>query len=112
MAYALLVAQTLVSVAAMALIGQLLVGAFNWPRRHENLVYRLFEIIARPVVKAVRWVTPKVVLDKHIPVGAFMLLLFAYFILGLEHRDVCKADVNQAGCEKWAAAWNTQGTRQ
>jgi uncharacterized protein YggT (Ycf19 family) len=112
MAYALLVAQTLVFVAGMALLGQLLVGAFNWPRRHENLVYRLFEIIASPVVKLVRWVTPRVVLDKHVPIGAFMLLLFAYFVLGMEHRDVCRADSSQAGCEKWAAAWNPGSVRQ
>lgn len=106
MAFALLLAQTLVMVAGLALIGQLLVGAFNWPRRRQNLVYRLFETIASPVVKLVRWVTPKVVLDQHIPIAAFLLVVFAYFWLGFEHRAVCRADTAQAGCEKWAAAWS------
>lgn len=106
MAFYWLVAQTLVGVAGMALLGQLLVAAFNWRRRTDNLLYRLFELIARPVVKLVRLVTPKVVLDRHIPIGAFMVLFFAYFWLGFEHREACKAQVNQAGCAKWAAAWS------
>ena len=48
MAFALLVLQTLVLVAGLALLGQGLVGAFNWPRRRQNLVWRLFEVIASP----------------------------------------------------------------
>ncbi len=106
MAFALLLAQTLVMVAGLALIGQLLVGAFNWPRRRQNLVYRLFETIASPVVKLLRWVTPKVVLDQHIPIAAFLVVVFAYFWLGFEHRAACRNDLAQAGCEKWVAAWS------
>lgn len=106
MAFLWLVAQTLVLVAGLALIGQLLVGAFNWTRRRDNLLYRLFELIARPAVKLVRLITPKIVLDRHVPLATFAILFFAYFFLGLAHRDSCKAQINQAGCEKWAAAWN------
>lgn len=111
MAFALLVAQTLVLVAGLALLGQLVVGVFSWGRRHNNFFYQLFELIARPAVKLVRLVTPKVVLDRHIPIGAFMLLLFAYFWLGFEHRESCKAQVDQRGCEKWAAAWNDPASK-
>jgi hypothetical protein len=108
-AFALLAAQTLVLVAGLALLGQGLVGIFNWRARQRNLVYRLFQLVASPVVKIVRLVTPKVVIDQHIPIAAFLLLFFVYFWLGFEHRDACRADVAQAGCEKWAAAW-TGGT--
>jgi uncharacterized protein YggT (Ycf19 family) len=106
MAFALLALQTLILVAGLALLGQGMVAIFNWPGRRQNLVYRLFELIASPVVKVIRWITPKVVLDQHIPIAAFLVLLFAYFWLGFEHRSVCRSDVNQPGCERWAAAWN------
>ena len=109
MAFALLAAQTIVLVAGLALLGQLLVGAFNWSARNQNIVYRTFQLVARPVVKLVRLVTPKVVLDQHIPIAAFMVLFFAYFWLGFEHRASCRADVAQPGCEKWAAAWSAGG---
>ena len=111
-AFALLAVQTLVLVAGLALLGQLLVGAFNWRARQQNLVYRLFQLIASPVVKMVRFVTPKVVIDQHIPIAAFLLLFFAYFYLGFEHRSACQADVAQAGCEKWASAWNDATVKQ
>lgn len=104
-------AQTLVLVAGLALMGQLLVGAFNWSQRHNNLLFRVFEIIARPVVKVVRLISPKVVLDRHVPAAAFMIMLVVYFWLGFEHRDACKAQVSQSGCEKWAAAWNQPAAR-
>jgi ABC-type uncharacterized transport system permease subunit len=106
MAFALLAAQTIVLVAALALLGQGVVGIFNWRARQQNLVYRVFQTVASPVVKLVRLVTPKVVLDQHIPAAAFLVLFFAYFWLGFEHRSSCRADVTQAGCEKWAAAWS------
>jgi uncharacterized protein YggT (Ycf19 family) len=112
MAFALLVLQTLVLVAGLALLGQGVVGIFNWPGRRQNLVYRLFELIASPVVKVIRWITPKVVLDQHIPIAAFMVLFFAYFWLGFEHRSVCRTDPAQAGCEKWAAAWSEGAPKQ
>lgn len=111
MAFFLLVAQTLVLVAGLALLGQLLVGAFNWSRRRDNLLYRLFELIASPLVRLVRLVTPKIVLDRHVPVAAFMITLFAYFWLGFEHRQVCRAEFSQPGCEKWASAWNQSPPR-
>jgi uncharacterized protein YggT (Ycf19 family) len=100
----LVVLHTLILVAGLSLLGQGIVGIFNWRRRHDNFVYQLFAIITRPVVMAVRAVTPRVVLDEHVPLVAFLLLLIGYFAVGLWHRDVCLDDLTQAGCAKWAAA--------
>jgi hypothetical protein len=108
MALYILMAQTVVLVAGLALLGQAMVGAFNCAKRSDNLLYRLFELIARPVVKVVRVLSPKVVLDRHVPFAAFMLLVILYFWLGFEHRDSCRAQLNQPACEKWAEAWSQQ----
>ena len=111
MAFALLIAQSLVLVNGLALLGQLLVGAFNWPARQQNIVYRLFQVIASPAVKLVRLVTPRIVLDRHIPIAAFLLLFFAYFWLGFQVREVCRQDLGQPGCGKWAEATPGKGDR-
>lgn len=100
----LIILQTLMLVALLALFGQLIVGAFNWRRRNENVVYQLLGIVARPVVRLVRLVTPRIVLDQHVPIVAFLLLFFGYFALGFWHRDVCLQNITQPGCEKWAAS--------
>jgi len=100
----LVILHTLIMVAGLSLLGQGIVGVFNWRRRHENFVYQLFSIITKPVVSFVRLITPRVILDQHVPLVAFMMLLFGYFGVGLWHRDVCLQDLSQAGCAKWAAA--------
>jgi hypothetical protein len=101
-AFYLSVLKALIEVALLALAGQLLVGIFNWNRRHENFVYQLLGIIAKPVVKFVRLVTPRVVLDRHIPIAAFLLLVFAWLGAGLWKINACSADMTQASCEDLA----------
>jgi len=110
MALVLLVLQTLILVAGLALFGQFVVGIFNWGRRHDNFVYQLFTIVTKPVVGLVRAVTPRVILDQHVPAVAFLVLFLGYFAVGLWHRDVCMDNVAAHGCERWAAAW--QGAAQ
>jgi uncharacterized protein YggT (Ycf19 family) len=104
MAFVLLIAHTLLFVAAMALLAQFLVGIFSWSRRHQNVVYQLLGIVSRPVVRAVRVITPRIVLDAHVPLVAFLLCTIAYFAIGFGHREVCLSDLSQRGCEKWAEA--------
>jgi uncharacterized protein YggT (Ycf19 family) len=100
----LVILHTLILVAGLSLLGQGIVGVFNWRRRHENFVYQLFSIVSRPMVSLVRLITPRVILDEHVPLVAFLLLLFGYFGVGLWHREVCLQDLTQTGCAKWAAA--------
>jgi hypothetical protein len=112
MALVLVVLQTLIMVAALALLGQFIVGIFNWNRRQENFVYQLFQmcirdrfqVLTRPVVAVMRRLTPRVVLDQHVPLVAFLILFFCYFAIGFWHRDVCLQDLTQLGCAKWAEA--------
>lgn len=103
MALTLLILQQVLAIAGLALLAQLLVGAFNWGRRNQNPIYRLFQLIASPAVKLVRLVTPRFVLDQHIPIATFMLLFFLYLWLGIEQRNVCLKELSQPGCERWAA---------
>jgi uncharacterized protein YggT (Ycf19 family) len=104
MALLLLIAQTLILIAGLALMSQFIVGVFNWGRREENVVYQLLAIVTRPAVRVVRRITPRAVIDRHVPIVAFLLCLFAYFAVGYYHRDVCLTDLTQRGCQKWLEA--------
>lgn len=105
MALLWVILQSLILVAALSLFGQFLVGIFNWGRRHENFVYQLFGVVARPVVRLVRLVTPRIIIDGHVPAVAFLLLFIAYFAVGFAHREACMDDIEQAGCARWQQAW-------
>ncbi len=104
MALALLIVRELFWLAALFLAAQLAVGLFNWRRRNDNPVYQMLAIVTRPVVRLARLITPRLIIDAHVPIVAFMLLLFGFFAIGWWQRDVCLGDLAQDGCARWAAA--------
>jgi hypothetical protein len=79
--FVLSVLRALVEVALLALLGQGAVALLAGARRHTNPVYQLFAIVTKPVIRAVRFITPKPVLDKHVPFVAFFLLFWLWIFL-------------------------------
>ena len=57
----------------------------------QNFFYRLLQIVASPVVKPCRWITPKFVTDRQLPLVAFSLLLVGYFWTMFAIADSCMA---------------------
>jgi len=49
--------------------------------RDQNTFYVIFKTITSPVLKATRWITPRVILDRHLGLVAFFLLIVLW--LGL-----------------------------
>ena len=102
MALTLLVVKNLLFVALFALLGQWIVGIFNWGKREQNVIWQLFAVIAKPFTWLVRKLTPRQVLDQHIPLATLLVLLFATLFISTSHREVCLKDLNQTGCERYA----------
>ena len=65
-------------------------------RRATNPVYRLFQVVTAPVIRGVRFITPRLVIDRHIPVVSFFLLFWLWILLAYLKRIVCVA--NQLNC--------------
>lgn len=65
-------------IALMALLGQGLLGLLAGAKRAQNIFYQVLQIIGRPFVWVARRVTPKLVLDRHVPLVAFLLLVFIW----------------------------------
>jgi len=83
------IVRTLVEVAGWALIGQGVLAIFAGAARQQNLVYKVFQIITSPVVKAVRFITPRFILDAHIPLIAFFLLFWIWIALAVWKQRIC-----------------------
>jgi hypothetical protein len=81
----------------MALIAQFVVDIFAWRRRHQNAVYKLFEVVGSPFTR-VRLIMPKFVLDRHIPLATFFLLLILWLVALFELAASCRADPQQRAC--------------
>lgn len=81
--------RTLVEVAGFALLGQGALAILAGKYREQNLFYRTLRIVTGPVVRAVRFITPRIILDAHIPVLAFFLLFWLWIVLALAKRHLC-----------------------
>lgn len=79
-------------VALLALLGQGVLALLAGARRATNPVYRLFQIITEPVMKGVRLITPKAILDKHLPFVAFFLLFWLWILLAYVKRNLCQIE--------------------
>lgn len=71
----------LIEIALFALIGQ---GGMNVLARMmgqppaTNVAYRVFKIVTSPVVRTCRWITPRFIADRHLPLVAFSLLVVGF----------------------------------
>jgi hypothetical protein len=66
--------KALTEVAAVGMLGQGLLYVLAGRRRDQNIVYQLFQTITSPVMKATRFITPRIVLDRHIWLVSVLLL--------------------------------------
>ena len=90
--------QLVLYIALLALVGQGALYVLAGARRDSNFFYRLLQVISKPFTVPVRWITPKQVDDRHVPVVTFLLLLIAYAVVTFEKINLCMA-ANMVGCQ-------------
>lgn len=76
-------------IALLAMAGQWVLGLLAGRGRESNFFYRLLQILTSPVVKAVRLITPRFVLDRHIPLAAFLALLSVWLVSTIAKINLC-----------------------
>lgn len=81
--------RTLVEVAGFALLGQGVLALLAGKYREQNLFYRVLRIVTGPVVRVVRFITPRLILDTHVPVLTFFLLFWLWIMLAFAKRHLC-----------------------
>ena len=88
MQFVLALVHEVVKFVGLLLLGQLLVYALSFGRHDSNPIYRLFRFLTSPVVRAVRWITPAKVADRHVPVVSFLLLFWVWALLIFVRLDL------------------------
>lgn len=76
-------------IALMALAGQWVLGLLAGAKRDQNLFYQLFQVLTRPLIAGARMLAPRVVLDRHLPLVAFLLLSFVWVVATITKIDIC-----------------------
>ena len=81
--------KVIAEVALLALFGQWVLGLLAGPQKDRNLFYQILQIVGKPFVSLARLITPRVVLDRHVPLVAFLLLLFVWIGVTLLKIQTC-----------------------
>ena len=89
--------QLVLYIALLALLGQGVLFMLAGARRDGNFFYRLLQVVSKPFTVPVRWITPRQVDDRHVPVVTFLLLLIVYAVVTFEKINLCMA-ANMVGC--------------
>lgn len=76
-------------IALLCIAGQWLLGLLAGARRDTNTFYRLFQVLTGPFVRGARLITPKVVIDRHVPLVAFLLLVFIWVAVTVVKINIC-----------------------
>ena len=71
----IVILKALTEVAGVAFFGQGVLWVIAGAKRDQNVVYKLFKTLTSPVTRVTRIVTPRIILDAHIGLVAFFLLM-------------------------------------
>jgi len=91
------IAQLVLYIALLALVGQALLFVLAGANRDRNIFYQLLQIVSKPFTVLVRKFTPKQVDDRHVPLVTFFLLLIVYAVVTFEKISLC-VEAGMEGC--------------
>lgn len=79
----------LAEIALLALLGQWVVGLLAGATRGSNPIYRVLQLVGQPWVRAARWISPPLVLERHLPLVAFLVLLLIWAAAAITKIRIC-----------------------
>lgn len=83
-------------IVGLCLIGQGVLYVLAGASREKNLPYRLLRTVTAPVVKALRFVTPRFVLDQHLGLLAFLVVFLVWYWAGNTKLMLCLTEHQQS----------------
>lgn len=97
---AVVIIKSLAELSAMFIVGQGILYVLAAKNRDTNLFYGLFRVITRPLYAAARAITPRAILDRHVPYVALILIFWIWVFATYAKIDLCTS--GQVQCEQSA----------
>jgi hypothetical protein len=89
MLFTVSIIKLIAEVALLALFGQWVLGLLAGAKKDQNLFYQILQIVGKPFVVGARFITPKQIIERHLPLVAFLLLLFVWIAATLTKIRIC-----------------------
>lgn len=92
------VAKALIEISLLFIVGRFILGLFAGEKRSSNFFYQMLDIAARPALWITRLISPKLIVDQHLPLAATSLLLIAWMLVTKLKIEEC-IKVGVAACQ-------------
>ena len=79
----------LAEIALLALAGQWMLGLLAGQSRNTNPFYRVLQGVGKPWMLAARWLSPRAVLDRHLPLVAVLLVALIWLVAAVGKVSIC-----------------------
>jgi hypothetical protein len=89
MLLAVVIAKSLIELSLMFIVGRFLLGLLAGPKRDSNVFWQLLDVASKPALWLTRRISPKLILDQHIPLATGSWLLIAWVFLVQTKIDIC-----------------------
>lgn len=86
---ALILTKLVAEIALLALAGRWLLGLLAGARHQSNLFWQILDAMARPFLWVARRISPRAVIDRHVPLVAFLLLGFTWLAVTVMKIQAC-----------------------
>jgi hypothetical protein len=90
--------KSLIELSLMFIVGRFLLGLLAGAKRDTNVFWQLLDVAAKPVLWITRQLSPKLILDRHIPLAAASWLLIAWVLVVKVKIDLC-LQMGAAACQ-------------
>lgn len=98
MLLAVVIAKSLIELSLMFIVGRFLLGLLAGAKRETNVFWQLLDVASKPVLWLTRRVSPRLILDQHIPLAAISWLILAWLLVVKIKIDLC-LQLGAAACQ-------------
>lgn len=81
--------KSLIELSLMFIIGRFLLGLLAGAKRQTNVFWQLLDVASKPALWLTRAISPKLILDQHIPLATVSWLVIAWFIVVKYKVELC-----------------------
>ncbi len=89
MLLAVVIAKSLIELSLMFIVGRFLLGLLAGANRDNNVFWQLLDVASKPALWLTRKLSPRLILDQHIPLAASSLLLIAWVFMVQLKIEIC-----------------------
>jgi hypothetical protein len=94
----IVILKSLIELSLMFVVGRFILGLLAGAKRQTNVFWQLLDVASKPALWVTRRVSPKLILDQHIPLAAVSWLLIAWVLVVMAKIDIC-LQLGAAACQ-------------